>query len=355
MIVRSAVLVGALLGTACGGAVDEQGADPTKDGAVGDVAPLDDATPDVSDADAIEADAVKPVPRPPSCVAGGPGADFSCSATHADDCCASDVVPGGKFYRFFNGVDETSKEYPATVSAFTLDRYEITVGRFRAFVNAYAPPASGSGAHPIVAASGWKDSWPIAPNADALRASLSSTLECDVGDARLKSTWTNDAGPNEHLPITCITWYEMFAFCAWDRGRLPTQAEWVFASSGGDEQRVFPWSVPAKSTAIDRSRAIYNDLSGVELLLPAEVGSLLTGAGRWKTADLGGNVAEWLLDRYMDVPPKVCVDCAAVPAADEPRALHGGSFNSQADTLRSAWRDPKATKRTPWVSGRCAR
>ena len=45
-------------------------------------------------------------------------------------------------------------EHDVTVSAFSLDKYEITVGRFRKYVEAYdhlaAPPAVGSGAHPNI-------------------------------------------------------------------------------------------------------------------------------------------------------------------------------------------------------------
>lgn len=257
--------------------------------------------------------------------------------------------------RFFNGIEETTKSYPATVSSFRLDRYEVTVGRFRAFVSSYAAPAKGAGAHPLIPDSGWKAGWPIAETAVTLRARLSDVKACDVGDARYRSTWTEESGPNEHLPITCVTWYEIFAFCAWDEGRLPTQAEWIYAGSGGGEQRVYPWSSPPTSVAVDSSRAVYNDFSGLGLLLPEFVGSRPKGLGRWGTADLGGNVAEWVVDKYVDDPPRACVDCAVLPNGDEARAVHGGSFVSQADTMRAAWRDPHGTRRTPWVSGRCAR
>jgi len=49
------------------------------------------------------------------------------------DCCASLPVTGGSFFRGYDGVTDgdTSKAFPATVSDFRLDRYEVTVGRFR--------------------------------------------------------------------------------------------------------------------------------------------------------------------------------------------------------------------------------
>ena len=91
-----------------------------------------------------------PACGPQSCKSGGPGAGNNCGASGTDDCCASPLVPGGTFNR------DNDPNYPATVSDFRLDKYEITVGRFRAFVNAGMgtqanPPAAGSDANPNVA------------------------------------------------------------------------------------------------------------------------------------------------------------------------------------------------------------
>jgi hypothetical protein len=64
-------------------------------------------------------------------------------------------------------------------------------------------------------------------------------------------------GPNEKRAINYVTWYDAYAFCIWDGGFLPSEAEWNYAAAGGAEQRVFPWSNPPKSTTIDCSFANY--------------------------------------------------------------------------------------------------
>ena len=60
---------------------------------------------------------------PPPCAA-------TCGPRRDEDCCASLPIPGGTFNRSNDPI------YPATISPFDLDRFEVTVGRFRAFIQA---------------------------------------------------------------------------------------------------------------------------------------------------------------------------------------------------------------------------
>jgi len=84
----------------------------------------------------------------PSCV----GLAATCGPSGNADCCATGSVPGGTFYRNYDGVSAGSAgmSFPATVSSFKLDTYEITVGRFRKFVAAYSQNmiAAGAGKNP---------------------------------------------------------------------------------------------------------------------------------------------------------------------------------------------------------------
>jgi formylglycine-generating enzyme required for sulfatase activity len=150
-------------------------------------------------------------------------------------------VPGGTFNR------SNDAAYPATVSGFVLDRFEVTVGRFRRFVEAYpgSKPAAGAGRHPLIEGSGWDAGWDSNLPADA--EALKRAVKCHS----TYQTWTDEADEHERLPMNCLSWYLAFAFCAWDGGRLPTEAEWNYAAAGGDEQRAYTWSKPAHTTTIE--------------------------------------------------------------------------------------------------------
>lgn len=350
VIARGASLA-ALLIAACSGPTTEQPPPDAPPDALPDAPPdaLPDAPPDA--------------PPPPSFLSCkelaktcGPGGD--------GDCCASLAVVGGTFYRSYDQADDErsgDKSAPATVSAFRLDRYEITVGRFRAFMMAgqgirAAPPGSGAGAHPTLAGSGWDAAWNLQLMPD--RASLAAALKCNPTFA----TWTDAPGPNESRPINCLSWYEAAAFCAWDGGFLPTEAEWNHAAAGG-EQRAYPWSSPASSLAITPAHASYHDgttcigdgQAGCAVTDLVPVGSRPAGDGRWGQADLAGNVWEWMLDWHGDVYQTPCVDCAKLDSATD-RELRGGSFFGEPIYMRAGGRNyyPPAW-RLASAGARCAR
>ena len=139
--------------------------------------------------------------KAPSCK----GLAATCGPSGDDDCCKSLLVPGGTFYRSYNGVDYVDKSYPATVSDFYLDKYEVTVGRFRRFVNAgmgtqKSVPAEGAGAHPRIAGSGWSSTWNtnLAADTDALR----TDQKCFAS----YQSWTDAPGSNESKPVNCLSW-----------------------------------------------------------------------------------------------------------------------------------------------------
>lgn len=296
--------------------------------------------------------------QPPSCAALAP----TCGPAGDEDCCASAVVPGGSYLRAYDaGADRVYRDerHVASIASIALDRFEVSVGRFRAFLDAgrglaSTAPQPGDGAHPWIAGSGWSSAW--TPALVASRAALDAGLLDDVA----WGTWTLTAEPaTEARAVGGATWFEAFAFCAWDGGFLPTEAEWGFAASGGNEQRAYPWSRPADALDIDRTRAAYFDGSATAASVHA-VGALPTGDGRFAHADLGGNVAEWVLDAWAEgYADAACDDCAALPpstATTGERVVRGGGANNGSGLLRSVHREHDlATKRFGARGFRCAR
>lgn len=290
------------------------------------------------------------------------GLSATCGPGGDEDCCASSTVPGGMFFRNHDTVADGTcpgMNYAATLSPFVLDKYEITVGRFRKFVEAQQgtqqrPPLAGSGSHPRLAGSGWAPTWnsALAPDTSA----LIGALKCNS----TWQTWTDSPGANEDLPMSCMTWYEAMTFCIWDGGYLPTYAEWNFAAAGGEEQRGYPWSSPPSSILINCTYANYAPTPSTPCVNAPNgsvnrVGSESPmGDGRWGHSDLAGNVYEFTFDADGSLPVP-CADCAAL-VGQGGRIMMGGSFISEKYSLRTCpGAAPKPTDRSYAIGARCAR
>jgi len=286
----------------------------------------------------------------------------NCGPT-GEDCCTSPSVPGGAYdrtYPYAASVDAGAAD-PAQVSAFRLDKYLVTVGRFRQFVAASAAgwaPQPGSGKHThlnggkglAVTSGGYEPGWLQEDGAylATTTADWQNNLGCDPSFA----TWTDAAGPNETLPINCIDWYEAYAFCIWDGGFLPSEAEFAFAAAGGSEQRVYPWGSTDPGTA--NAYAITNcyypngptgpglqgNCAGAGNIAP--VGTALLGAGKWGQLDLAGDMTEWILD-YNAPYVTPCVDCVFLTDVSY-KTQRGGGWATDPQDLFSASRGGSGDK-----------
>jgi sulfatase modifying factor 1 len=319
---------------------------------------------------------------PPSCAPGGAGmTNCGPGGSGTESCCASLEVTGGTFYRtYLSGSGDAGMPIdPATVSNFRLDRYLVTVGRFRQFVAAWQGgwlPAPGAGKHSHLngglglvnsgasadAGTVYETGWLAAYDDQLTPTSLE--LGCMAPYSTVTdSTWLASPSGDELLPINCENWYEADAFCIWDGGFLPTEAEWKYAVAGGSRQRAFPWGAAGPGTT--DQYAVYDcnypDGSllcadgGVENIAP--VGTALLGIGTWGQLDLVGDVFEWVPDWFADyVTP--CTDCAALTSESFAfRVITGGGAFDSTSVGGFAGRayDVATTGRDADVGFRCAR
>jgi formylglycine-generating enzyme required for sulfatase activity len=355
-----------------------------------------DASPDVTldgAADSVPSalpEASLDAPAPSCSGATGPG--LSNCGPNLESCCITLPVPGGSFYRSYDGVScpgglnpmpapelgcYMTMNAPASVSGFRLDKYAVTVGRFRRFVNDVVThgwqPAAGSGKHvhlhgglglangaePGTFEAGWDASW----NAD-----LPATVDGWLGNIAA-GDFSAAPGDGEQMPIAGLPWTEAYAFCIWDGGFLPSEAEWNYAAAGGSEQRVYAWSVPAASQAIDCSYATYAptgmDCADSSLGLAPVGQTSPKGDGKWGHADLTGNVSQWTLD-WLNEYPVPCDDCAnllipppdADPGTEPSRATRGGNYADDTANLLVSFRNsevPAAGTSNGGIGVRCAR
>jgi formylglycine-generating enzyme required for sulfatase activity len=185
------------------------------------------------------------------------------------------------------------------------------------------------------------------------------------------ATWTPSAGASENLPITCENWYEAYAFCIWDGGFLPSEAEWEYAAAGGSQQREYPWGATDPGT--NNQYAIFSCQYGnyaSEISKSAgwpcsvaPVGTPALGEGLWGQLDLAGEASEWNLDWYADPYVDPCHDCAfllsppPLPGESSPgRVLRGGDYGFDSDSLPAAHRNfSSPSLRSAQNDFRCAR
>jgi sulfatase modifying factor 1 len=292
------------------------------------------------------------------------GLPDTCGPNH-ESCCETRLVRGGVvFYLRDPDADQPDgRVVEARVSDFQLDRFEVTHARFQNFIASGWRPTEGEGKHRHLNGgrglvdlsqadgyeTGWQKGWSFQPGTCVLKE--------------------NDPTPRGDEPARCIRdWLEAYAFCIWDGGFLPSEAEWYYAASGGVENRMYPWP----GFSIDCNKANYNNSACPDNGGPARVGSRSPqGDGRWEQADLSGSVWEWVLDFYDADGYLPCDDCMNGADGGLGRSLRGGSFENplpeddesekhKLETTHRSYIDPNASDLppdfdAPGVGFRCAR
>lgn len=149
--------------------------------------------------------------------------------------------------------------------------------------------------------------------------------------------FTLGMGKQGGYPANSMSQYGALSYCYWlykktgEFYRLPTEAEWEYACRAGSQTAysVKPEDLPEYAWFLVNSKNKYH-----------RVGQLKPNA--WGLYDMAGNVQEWTLDQYSENYFKAIgdhpVNPVIKPVARHPRTLKGGSYQDNAEKLRSAER-----------------
>jgi formylglycine-generating enzyme required for sulfatase activity len=141
-------------------------------------------------------------------------------------------------------------------------------------------------------------------------------------------------------PAISMTHYAARQYCRWLSAktghyyRLPTEAEWEYACRAGTAT---PYSFGADASQLGQY-AWYFDNSNSAY---KKVGQKKPNP--WGLYDMHGNVAEWVLDQYVpnfydQFKNKTAINPVAVTTKMYPHVVRGGSWDDDAQSLRSAAR-----------------
>ena len=119
------------------------------------------------------------------------------------------TIEGGLFRMGSNQSRDEQPLIDVTVPQVQLTRTEITVGQYRACVDAGAcdPPQCS---------------------------------DEDRSNGVVTCNWTE---VRENHPVNFVTWHNAYQFAAWVGARLPSEAEWEFVARGGGQAQKYPWGI----------------------------------------------------------------------------------------------------------------
>jgi formylglycine-generating enzyme len=268
-------------------------------------------------------------------------------------------VEGG---RFFMGdahgdgkpADGEGPVHPVTVSPFTIDATAVTNVAFARFVDAtgYRTEAETFGVSAV---------FHLAVRArkqDVTGPAAGTPWWLGVRGA----DWRHPGGPLSDLdglgdhPVVHVSWNDARAYSRWAGRRLPTEAQWEYASRGGLEGSRYPWGdeVPAEDADgwpcnIWQGQFPMANTMRDGFLTTAPVESFRpNGYGLWQTV---GNVWEWCADWFNPRTYELALrrgeeQDPSGPAHGQGRVMRGGSYLCH-DSYCNRYRNAARTANTP--------
>ena len=195
-------------------------------------------------------------------------------------------VPAGSF-KMGDALDNMSDALPVytvTLDGFYMDKTEVTVGQFKAFL--------------ADSDYNWTGSW--------------------------DGVFTYS--PTDDHPMIYVNWHDAMAYCKWANKRLPTEAEWEKAARGGLQGKRYPWG-----NEVDGNKANYDGNVGKTTV----TGSY--SANGYGLYDVAGNVWEWCADLYGSYTSSSATTLPE-PDTGSSRVLRGGGWSHSTSDLWVACR-----------------
>ncbi len=165
---------------------------------------------------------------------------------------------------------------------------------------------------------------------DRTEVSQSGYQACIDGGACTAPATAFDPATTGAYPVVSVTYTQAQEYCAWAGGRLPTEAEWERACTGGDA-RVYPWG--DETPTCDLANTMACGAAGANAVSPVD--GAPGGASAEGALNLAGNVWEWTADWYAaDAYAQHDVQDPVGPVSGTERVYRGGSSGNDASLAR---------------------